>query len=330
MHKSHEVSPSYTQESDFTQAINTRIGQFWSERQEGFISAKDKTPLFWCSMTSPRHEKAVVVVNGRIECCWKYQELFYDLFQQGYDVYSFDHRGQGLSGRLIEDQQMGYVEEFDDYIQDMAQQVEHFNLDRYRHRMILAHSMGATIATRYLQTHPQHAFCAAALSAPMFGIHLPWYLRPIAMTIGQVLTGYHGKPVYAPGHRAYYAKPFEQNPLSQSEVRYQWFRDLYQQQPVLQIGGPSTRWVWQSLMAAKLCYLLTRQIKLPLLIMQAGDDQIVSNPAQYRLYKKLVKTNPACQFIRIAGARHELLFEQDVYRNQALDTTLDFYTAQQK
>ena len=113
------INPPYTQESNFEQAINNNIAQLWRSREEGFFKSFDKTRLFWVKLTSPEHTKAIVVVNGRIECTWKYQELFYDLFQQGYDIYSFDHRGQGLSDRLIEDQQMGYVEDFEDYVQDL-------------------------------------------------------------------------------------------------------------------------------------------------------------------------------------------------------------------
>lgn len=78
-------------------------------------------------------------------------------------------------------------------------------------------------------------------------------------------------------------------------------------------------------MACKQCYLMTRQLKTPLLVMQAGDDQIVSNAAQNRLMKKLKKTQPESQLQVIVGAKHELLFEQDQYRNQALDATLAFF-----
>lgn len=325
MVNSSSVNSRYTQESNFEQAINHQIAELWQQRNSGYIKSSDKKSLYWCSLTSASHTKAIVVVNGRIESVWKYQELFYDLFHQGYDIYSFDHRGQGLSERLIDDKQMGYVDEFDDYLMDLATMVDHFQLGHYQKRYLLAHSMGGAIATRYLETTPQHNFDAIALSAPMFGINVAWYLRPIAMGLSQLLTEVSATPSYAPGHKAYYAKPFEESLLTQSAIRYRWFRDLYEQKPELKLGGPSTRWVWQGLMAAKQCIQQTRQIHIPLLLLQAGNDQIVSNTAQEVFFTKLNKTNHCSQFMSIADSKHELLFEQDQYRNQTLDAVFNFF-----
>ncbi|MBG0757231.1 alpha/beta fold hydrolase [Vibrio cidicii] len=316
--------PSYTQENLFEQAIAGPIAALWQQRQEGYFKSSDKTKLYWCKLTDPKHSKAVLLVNGRIESSWKYQELLFDFYHQGYDVYSYDHRGQGLSDRLVQDSDIGHVYEFDDYVRDLASVVQHFALEGYQQCHLVSHSMGGAIATRYLQTNPHHPFDKLVLSAPMFGINLPWYLSPVAIAVSQILTAVYPTPTYAPGHQPYYAKPFEDNPLSQSKARYHWFRQLYTDKPELQVGGPSTRWVWQGLMATKQCLQMTRQLKIPVLLLQAGNDRIVSNQAQNQFYKKLCKTNKNSQMITIDGAQHELLFEQDQYRNQALDALFRF------
>ncbi|WP_158120112.1 alpha/beta fold hydrolase [Vibrio metoecus] len=316
----------YTQESSLEQALNFEIAQVWHTRHEGTYRSFDKKHIYWCSLQHPTHQKAVVVVNGRIESAWKYQELCYDLFRQGFDVYTYDHRGQGLSERLAEDRQIGYVHEFQDYVADLAGLVEHFHLERYSHRFLLAHSMGGAVATRYVQTTPHHPFHAVALTAPMFGVAMPWYLRPLAVLITQLMAAFSTKPSYAPGYGPYHPKPFPLNLLTHSERRYHVFRELYEAHPELQIGGPSHRWVWQSLLATKQCLQLTRQIKIPMLILQAGEEAIVCNHAQNRLFKKLIRTQKSAALQVIAGARHELLFEQDAYRNQALAHILRFFT----
>ncbi|EOW2079109.1 alpha/beta fold hydrolase [Vibrio mimicus] len=317
----------YTQESSLEQALNFEIAQVWHTRHEGTYRSFDKKHIYWCSLKDPSHQKAVVIVNGRIESAWKYQELCYDLFRQGFDVYTYDHRGQGKSDRLTEDRQIGYVDEFQDYVTDLRDLVEHFNLGHYQQRFLLAHSMGGAVATRYIQTNPTHPFDAIALSAPMFGVKMPWYLRPLALLITQLMASLSSKPSYAPGYGPYHPKPFHLNLLTHSEIRYRVFRELYEAHPELQIGGPSYRWVWQSLMATKQCLQLTRQIKIPLLILQAGEEAIVCNRAQNRLLKKLSRTQKCAALHTISGARHELLFERDAYRNQALEQILRFFSA---
>ncbi|WP_299692042.1 alpha/beta fold hydrolase [uncultured Vibrio sp.] len=316
---------SYTQEPQFEQAIKHAIPTLWQQRQDGYITSSTNRKLYWCSLTSSTHSKAIVISNGRIECCQKYQELFYDLYRQGYDVYSFDHQGQGQSERLVANSDMGHIHEFDDYTSDMADVIAGFNLAKYDNRYLLAHSMGSTIATRYLQTHPDHPFDKVTLCAPMFGINTEWYLKPVAMMVAQILTAYYAKPTYAPGQQAYYSKPFKNNILSHSKARYQWFRRLYQDSPALQVGGPSTRWVWQGLMAAKQAVQQTRQITIPLLLIQAGAEKVVCNVAQVKFINKLKKTNAECQLKAVEGASHELLFEKDEYRNQALDAINQFF-----
>ncbi len=327
-----EPTPSlnapYTQESNFEQAIDSTIADFWLQREHGFSKTKDKVSLHWASWTKPSNDKNLLVINGRIECIEKYQELFYDLFQQGFNIYSYDHRGQGLSSRLTENKDIGHVGEFEDYTQDLNHMVKLFDLGAEQNNFILAHSMGGCIATRYIQTHPKHPFKALSVSAPMYGVNLSPIMKPIATIVAQVLTLVYAKPTYAPGHKPYYRKPFEDNYLSSSESRYRWFRDLYEQKPEIRVGGPSTQWVWQGLMAAKQCIQQTRQIKIPLLLLQAEKDQIVSNQAQTQFIGKLSKTNPHSKIEVIEDSRHELLFENDTIRNQALTSTLNFFNQQ--
>mgnify|MGYP001231157926 CR=1 FL=1 len=317
----------YTQEIQFPEIMENEITTFWQQREEGYIKGVSNKRLFWVSLTSPNHTKAVVVINGRVESAWKYQEIFYDLFQQGFDVYSFDHRGQGLSERLVEDQQIGYVDNFSDYIDDMALLVDSFNLNHYQHRFILAHSMGGAIATRYIQNYPAHNFDAIALSAPMYGVTMPWYQKPIARYLTPVIATLVSKPTYISKNRAYYAKPFDINPLTSSLPRYTWFRELYERQPKLKLGGPSARWVWQGLVAAEQCIRNAHRINIPLLLLQGTADKIVSNQAQHKFINQLNKTNSENKLVIIEGSKHEILFESDKYRNLALENTIRFFSA---
>jgi lysophospholipase len=299
--------------------ITEQLNPIWQQRECGFFKASKKTKLYYTKLTSPSHQKAVVLVNGRVESCEKYLELSVELFQQGFDVYSYDHRGQGLSPRLLDDKQKGYVEFFDDYVDDLELFIKLVTKRHYDNLYLLAHSMGGAIATRYLQRSPKSEFSAVALSAPMYGLPLPAYLRPISILYTQLSSALQTKPLYAPGYGPYKEKEFENNPLTHSKARFNWFQSLYREKEELQLGGPTMRWVWQSLLAMKQCYLMARHLPSNLLLLQAEEDTIVDNQAQNRLIARAQIAGQACQLYQMKGARHEILFEEDSTRRHAIE-----------
>ncbi|MGX9418622.1 alpha/beta fold hydrolase [Vibrio sp. RC27] len=308
----------YTQETGYEQAMSSSISDFWQQRESGYHSSFDGSLLHWCKFSAAHHTKAIFIVNGRIETVFKYQELFYDLFQLGYDIYSYDHRGQGLSKYPHIEDSIGHVEQFQDYVSDLESMVEFFELDHYEKKFLLAHSMGGAITLRYLQQTPQPVFSACVAVAPMVGLPVPWYMRPFAIQYTRWLSQKSSVPTFAPGYGPYETKPFLNNPLSQSKQRYKWFRQLYKQFPELQVGGPSITWVWQSLVTVKQLLNDAKKLKTPLLILQAGNDQIVENQAQVKLMDKVQTVNQDAHLMAIKGANHELLFEKDEYRNRCL------------
>ncbi|CAM2880175.1 alpha/beta fold hydrolase [Vibrio rarus] len=314
-----------TQEHDYQHQMKYPIASFWSNRQQGFIHGKDNKKLSWISLTSPAHNKAILMVNGRTESAERYQELFFDLFRQGFDIYSYDHRGQGRSERLLDDPHMGHVEDFQDYVDDLHSLVEHFNFNRYSRRFILAHSMGGAISTRYIQSHPTHPFHAIALSAPMFGINMPSPLRAIAKPLCKTLMRWKKHPHYAIGQSSYQRTPFIDNNLSHSELRFEWSANLFDDNKDIQMGGPSTQWVWQAILGCEQCVKEATQINIPLLLLQATQDTIVDNNAQNHFIAQLSHTRQDAILLPIADARHEVLVEKDPARNQALDAIFGFF-----
>ncbi len=319
------ITANPIQESDYPEIMHGKINNFWQKREEGFVLGKGQKNLYWVSVTSANHTKAIVVANGRVESAWKYQELLYHFFQLGYDVYSFDHRGQGLSDRLTEDRQIGHVDSFSHYVDDMAELVDGFKLGRYDQKFLIAHSMGGAISTRYLQCYPNHGFDRVALSAPMFGVNMSPLLKPIAPYWACLVSLISIKPDYLTKNREYRAKPFKLNPLTSSKVRYKWFRDLYEDMPQLKIGGPSAHWIWQALSGAAACIKNAKKLVIPTLLIQAERDDIVSNQAQLAFIASLSITNKASKLEISKGSKHEILFENDKIRDEALSMIHRFF-----
>src|SRR4051812_28808398 len=59
--------------------------------------------------TAPKEAAALVFLNGRTENTGKYVELYHDLKERGFTVYTYDHRGHGLSQRLLDDKRKLHV-----------------------------------------------------------------------------------------------------------------------------------------------------------------------------------------------------------------------------
>ncbi|MBL4829057.1 MAG: alpha/beta fold hydrolase [Aliivibrio sp.] len=317
--------PPFTQEVEFSHTINHQIAQFWQQREEEAFIGEEGVTLQWVKFTHPKHNKSITVINGRIESFWKYQELFYDFYQLGYDIYSYDHRGQGVSGRVAKDPQVGHVTDFNHYILDLQSFVDtQLPHHQYQHNFLLSHSMGGAITTRYVQQH-KHPFTSMVLGSPMFGIHIPLLFRPFAYSVSKLIDALCPYNLLALGESNYKSKPYKNNLLTQSEVRYAWFRDLYQNRPELQLGGPSSRWVWQGIQAAKMCIEQADKVDIPVLLLQGESDIIVDNNAQDRFQIKMQQANLNCIKHQIPGAKHELFMEKDALRNQTLQQVEQFY-----
>ncbi len=93
------------------------------------------------------------------------------------------------------------------------------------------------------------------------------------------------------------------------------FRQLYQAQPQLQLGGVSSRWLQQSLLAIKALQQGVT-LTLPQLILQATEDPVVDNQMQQLYQQKHSEQGQPCELVQIQGALHEIIFETDPLRNQ--------------
>jgi lysophospholipase len=256
----------------------------------------------------------------------------------GINIFIIDHRGQGLSQRLVNDPHKGFVNNFDDYTDDLYTFIssivpKHCNSEEKP--LLLSHSMGGAIAIRLLQRHPD-TVKAALLSSPMISINkgsLPhWFARTVINSGDSINQLFNEQPWYFLGQGQYKSRPFENNDLMQSSIRYELFNELYQQNESLQLGGVTFHWLQQAIMARQVIFEQLNKIKTPVTIMQAGEDSVVENQVQNDFCQQLhLLDEELCAqktpYI-IKGAKHELFFEQDKYRNQALEYIVNWLKIQ--
>ncbi|ACS84062.1 lysophospholipase L2 [Musicola paradisiaca] len=318
-----------TREAQFAAFVTGPLLDFWRRREEGEFAGVDGVPIRFVRFCAPWHQRLVVIFSGRTDSYVKYAEVAYDLFQCGYDVMMMDHRGQGRSGRLLKDSHRGHVRRFDDYVDDVAtfmcQQVE---TKAYQRCFALAHSMGGAILSLFLARQPQ-VFAAAALCSPMCGILLPmphWLAW-------RILNWAERHPVmrdyYAVGTRQWRPLPYVLNALTHSYERYRRNVRFYADDPDLRIGGPTYHWVREALLAGKRLLAQAADITTPLLLLQAEEDKVVDNRSQDAFCRALSEAgHPSVGGVPrvIQGARHDILFETDAMRAEALGLILTHFS----
>jgi lysophospholipase len=325
-----ELSASYSQILDFW----SRYGKPQSVSGAGDILIRGM------SFQQNDSDRAIVISSGRTESFLNYREVIFDLWQAGYSVYIMDHRGQGLSERILKapkgadadikraTHELGYVDRFDDYVDDLKSFVDQVVKPAgNRHLFLLAHSMGGAIASLYLENHPDD-FEAAVLSSPMLEINLA-PLPARACWLVPLL----GRPTRYVWGKGPYKEPNGFDPklaLTSSQTRFELlWRDELRRTPVARLGGPSTRWVHEACLAAKRSRESAGRVTVPVLIFQAGRDTVVNDRGQNEFCAAVTKGGRgSCEIDRVEGARHELFMERDEFRDRVMQRAISFFDRQ--
>ena len=313
-----------TTEKQFaTSQYSALIDSFFKLESDGFFKGEKGIGIYfkYFLQNSIDNEKgAIVISSGRRENALKYKELIYDLYNNGYSVYILDHRGQGFSERINKaDKQMGHIDDFAYYVSDLKKYYNEFaKVNLHKKIFLLAHSMGATIGTRYIEKFP-HDFDAAAFSSPMFGLRFP-----ICELIG-IFTKYEPRYLFGKNNYDNEEKNFLTNNLTYSKMRYEAMMNMYENNPSTKLGGPSYQWVYQSCMTFKKIFKELQKMETPIILIQAGKDKIVSANAQKKFFIELKKLGKDVQGSFIDGAYHEILMEKDKYRILLITHFLDFF-----
>ena len=314
-----------TTEKDLTKTLTIeKIDSLYNTGVEGTFVGKENIEIYYkyFLQDSIKNEHgAILISDGRTEAVVKYKEVIYDLFMNGYSVYIHDHRGQGLSGRMTSDSDMGFVDEFQNYIYDMKQFYETFLVpNNHKNIYLLAHSMGGAIGTTYLEQYPND-FKAAAFSSPMLGLAFPTCL------VVSIMAG--DEPEYAIGNTDYEngIESFEVNTLTNSKIRYKRMLDVFNTYPKARLGGSSYQWVNKSCNAFEYIFDNFDKIKTPLILFSGGEEVIVDPSDHNKFIENLIDNGQKAKGYFVDGAKHEMLIEKDEHRIPVLNKILSFYNS---
>jgi len=296
------------------------IEYFYDNGKQGVFTGKSDVKIYYKIFEQKDTEKVILISSGRTEAAIKYKEIIYDLFNNGYSVYIHDHRGQGLSGRMTEDKQMGYIDSFQFYIDDMKFFYDNYlKLKNYKKKYLLTHSMGGAIGMTYLEQYPND-FNAAAFSSPMLG------LTPSIYSIAKMLDG--KEPKYALTQSRYNEdkSTFKGNTLTGSRVRYDKMIEAFAKEPKARLGGATYHWLHLSCLQFDYIFSNINKINTPFILLSAENEQIVYPYAHQKFMDNTKGLAKECIAYEVEDAQHELFIEKDEQRISSITAILDFYS----
>ncbi|MFO7736217.1 MAG: alpha/beta fold hydrolase [bacterium] len=309
-------------EENFSEIYNNEVIPFFNSGEFGEFQGVDNITICYWKHVNPIADEAVVILTGYTESFVKYAELAYDISQEGYSVYMMDHRGMGTSERLISDDHFPvYVKGYEDYVADakiffdtVVSPDAHFN------NFLIAHSMGGGVSAHYLMNHPDD-FTAAVLSAPMMQVDTGKYPEWFAYFVTNLATVFGQGKKYALGEGQREPGEFADNSVTSSYSRWHvWNEIIIPENPGIESGGATNRWVRESLKLTWDAQKNADEIETPFILFQAENEAVVKNDGQDKVCNKAYDCNKLIMF----DAKHEILMERDEIRDEALENIFDF------
>jgi len=259
----------------------------------GFLDRPDGTRIFWRSRrpaTNGVPPKALVIVlHGVAEHSGRYQHVIDHLANAGYAVFAPDHRGHGdSSGKRV------FVERFREYSDDVQALIAHAQtLVPGRKVVLLGHSMGGLIGIQHLIDYAGVAELAV-FSGPGVGIAVavPKWKDLLGSVMSKIWPGLAIPTGIGPelvSRDPAVVKAYESDPKVTKKATARWYTEF--------------------LAAQARAFERAGSIRLPLLVLTAGQDKLVSVPAQDKWFKAVA--SPDKTQIPYPALFHEVLNEPE-------------------
>ena len=263
----------------------------------------------------PECKGTVCMFHGRTEFIEKYFEVVRELQARGFAVATLDWRGQGRSERALGDRRKGHVSSFAKYAIDLDTFMEEVVLpDCPQPLFALANSMGAAILIRAAAQGHQW-FDRMVLCAPMIRLSRFRLLAAApALSRGLRMAGFGRAYVPGGGPIGHDVMPFPGNPVTSDPVRHARTAAIIAAAPELALGAPTVAWLDSAfrVMAELSNPLFPAKLRQPMLIIGCGKDRLISTFPLEEFGSRLRVGST----LIVPGAMHELLMEQDMFRQQ--------------
>ncbi len=293
------------QENEYKDGIARIEESLKSCRHSGMHVSFDGCKLYYEYFLAENSRANIVMVHGFTEFLQKYYELCWYFLQMGFNVFLYDQRGHGLSDRYAEDPQIVHIENFDQYVGDLASfvsgVVEPHCSDKPVY--IYAHSMGAGIAAQYLygeNSKAQKCVLSSTMVSPSTHGLPPSLVRMLVKKDAQK----NGWDIPFRFAGRFSANPDFSRSNDLSRARFDHQLRMRIDEPRYQTSSATNRWVYEAVGVRRKLFPMIRKKNVPaeLLIICAGKDKTVRVSTQ----KRMARLIPKAKFECFGNARHTI------------------------
>ena len=225
--------------------------EFWTAADGARLALRRALP-------AARPRGSLVLLHGFGDHAGRYAGVAAWFVEHGLGVYALDQRGHGRSPG-----KRGHVSRFAQFLSDVAALRKLVAQEQGGPQLLLGHSFGGTVVLRYLETDPE-GLAGAIVSSPFLAVamRVPRWKTAMARALEGVLPAL---PVQTGLDLAYLSTDPAVGQRARSDPLYH------------RVMTPRA---YREVLAAQAAVVAEgRHIGVPLLLLLAGDDRIVSRPA---------------------------------------------------
>jgi lysophospholipase len=292
----------------------------------------------WARAADAPAQGTVVHFNGRTEFIERNIKTYSDLADRGWEIWTLDWRGQGLSHRPLAGEYAirGHIDDFATYVSDAKHYIDTVVKlqERPGKRVLLAHSMGGQIALRYLIERPGD-FNLVVMSSPLVRLPSDWkgevaiFLKDV---LGKIEAGTRScilrrspdwQDSFVGSACSALARP-DSGKLDNAEETHKYTHDtknlataecliernlVSDRAPGFAVTCPTGGWLVAADNSTDKVFKRREELTMPILMVAAKDDTAVDPDGQ----KDLCGALDNCTLVQVPAAGHELLIEtQDI------------------
>lgn len=305
--------------------------EFWATSVKNeFKPSGSKIRLNCRCFPNIKASDAIVIIPGFNEPILKYVDTVHELYDAGFSVFLYDHRGQGLSDREPdlprEWHHNAHLDSYQDLVDDCHAFVSSLIKPTHTKVHVIGHSMGGLLAVNAVATNPAlFKGGQVVLTAPMldsvWGSTPRFMVTKIAPTL--IALNFRQKLAPLPGGTLSWWDPDKpiDVALTHDAGRLTWYHALRSLNPRLASRGPTCGWIREQLKGQdEAMYKHAENFPNPVLLFTAEHDSFVKAPA----HATFAALAPDCRRVFVPGAYHELLFEAPIYREPTLKAVIQW------